>query len=229
MHILLLSSTFEEVKSIFQNYHIQNRTKQYPFCHTVNYQNSFIDIFITGPGINSTAFFTASQLAKSKYDICVMAGICGAFNRNLVIGEPVQVKSQQFAQAGAEDGEGFLDIFQLGLMEKNNFPYSDGILINKNHDFPSLRNLKKVNSITVETVHGKESSIKNVVAKYNPDIESMEGAAFFFACLHYNIPFVEIRAVSNYVERRNKESWNIPLAIKNLNNLLIQLLNELAE
>ena len=44
----------------------------------------------------------------------------------------------------------------------------------------------------------------------------MEGAAFFYVCLCENIPFLQIRAISNYVEQRNEKNWNIPLAIKNL-------------
>jgi futalosine hydrolase len=53
----------------------------------------------------------------------------------------------------------------------------------------------------------------------------MEGAAFHFVCLREEIPFMQIRVVSNYVEPRNKNSWNIPLAIANLNDFLRKYLN----
>ena len=52
----------------------------------------------------------------------------------------------------------------------------------------------------------------------------MEGAAFFYACLLAKIPFLEIRSISNYVEARNRETWNLPLAINNLNQILIEIL-----
>jgi futalosine hydrolase len=39
-----------------------------------------------------------------------------------------------------------------------------------------------------------------------------------------NAKYVQIRAVSNYVEPRNKENWQMGLAIKNLNEYLITLL-----
>jgi futalosine hydrolase len=51
----------------------------------------------------------------------------------------------------------------------------------------------------------------------------MEGAAFFYVCSRENIPFLAIRAVSNKVEPRNREKWNIPLAIKNLSEKLGEL------
>jgi futalosine hydrolase len=53
----------------------------------------------------------------------------------------------------------------------------------------------------------------------------MEGASFFYACEQAGIPGIQIRSISNLVERRNKENWQIGLAIKNLNNTLIQLFN----
>ena len=33
----------------------------------------------------------------------------------------------------------------------------------------------------------------------------MEGAAFMYACLIHGVPFAQVRAVSNIVERRNRE------------------------
>ena len=41
----------------------------------------------------------------------------------------------------------------------------------------------------------------------------MEGAAFMYACLMHDVPFAQIRAVSNVVERRNREAWKIREAI----------------
>jgi futalosine hydrolase len=40
------------------------------------------------------------------------------------------------------------------------------------------------------------------------------------------IPCIQLRAVSNYVEKRNKDAWNIPLAIENLNKQLIAIIND---
>jgi futalosine hydrolase len=45
--------------------------------------------------------------------------------------------------------------------------------------------------------------------------------------LQENIPFVQLRAVSNYVEIRDKSKWNIPLAVENLNIQLIEFIKTL--
>ena len=53
----------------------------------------------------------------------------------------------------------------------------------------------------------------------------MEGASFFAACDNNINNYLQIRAISNYVENRDKSKWQMPLAIKNLNEYLITLLN----
>jgi futalosine hydrolase len=58
------------------------------------------------------------------------------------------------------------------------------------------------------------------------EIESMEGAAFLFACNQTKVSCRQIRAVSNYVEKRDRSKWNIPLAITNLNKVLIDFINQ---
>jgi futalosine hydrolase len=51
----------------------------------------------------------------------------------------------------------------------------------------------------------------------------MEGAAFFYVCEQTKTSCLQIRAISNVVERRNRENWQIELAIKSLNDTLIKL------
>jgi futalosine hydrolase len=41
------------------------------------------------------------------------------------------------------------------------------------------------------------------------------------------IPCAQIRAVSNFIEKRNRDNWNIALAIKNLNETAIEIINNL--
>ena len=77
--------------------------------------------------------------------------------------------------------------------------------------------MKKVKSITVNTVHGNKKSIAQIIKRLNPDIENMEGAAVFKVCNFFNTTCIQLRSISNYVEKRNKKKWNIPLAIQNLN------------
>ena len=101
------------------------------------------------------------------------------------------------------------------------YPFKNGWLSPGNKSL-SLSLLSR-KGITVNTVHGNEKSIENIIERFSPDVESMEGAAFFYSCMMKNVSCIQIRVISNIVERRNKDNWNIPLAIKNLNDFLPEL------
>ena len=59
-----------------------------------------------------------------------------------------------------------------------------------------------------------------------PQVESMEGAAFMSACLMHKVQFAQIRAVSNIVERRNREAWKMAEAIRNLSVSVLRLIDQ---
>lgn len=165
---------------------------------------------------------TAFQLGKNlsnKYDLAINAGIAGSFKKNISLGMVVNVVSDCFADLGAEDGERFLTLEEMGIPEAISDKL-EGI----RKGLKTVSDLPQVKAITVNTVHGKAVSIKKVVKKFNPDIESMEGAAFFYACGEFKTPCIQIRAISNYVERRNKKNWKLGPAASNLNTFLEQLL-----
>jgi len=87
--------------------------------------------------------------------------------------------------------------------------------------------LPAVDGITVNTVHGNSASIAAAVERYHPDVESMEGAAFIYACLVADVPHAQIRAVSNRVEVRNRSAWRVDDAVGNLTRTVIEILNQL--
>jgi futalosine hydrolase len=55
----------------------------------------------------------------------------------------------------------------------------------------------------------------------------MEGAALHYVCREANIPFIQVRAISNYVGERNKEHWKIKEAIDSLNEHLLKYVEKL--
>lgn len=188
-----------------------------------------INFLVTGIGMTATAYHLAKKISAGDYDLAINIGLAGSFKREIAIGDVVNVISDRFADVGAEDGNNFLTLAEIGLNKKNQFPFRNEKLVNPEvKKYPSLKKLSRVNAITVNTVHGNKKSIKNAVQKYNPDIESMEGAAFFYVCMMEKIPCIQLRAISNYVERRNKNKWNIPLALNNLTNVTLDFIETLA-
>jgi futalosine hydrolase len=46
-----------------------------------------------------------------------------------------------------------------------------------------------------------------------------------YACLIHGVPFAQVRAVSNFVERRNRDAWKLDLAIRELGSAAWRLLD----
>ena len=82
-------------------------------------------------------------------------------------------------------------------------------------------------AITVNTVHGNNQSIMAVLSRFHPQVESMEGAAFMYTCMIHQVPFAQVRAVSNYVEKRNRKSWKVNEAIRNVAEVGMRILEEI--
>jgi futalosine hydrolase len=160
-----------------------------------------------------------------KHDLAINIGIAGSFRDDLRTGEVVVPVSDCFADAGVETSSGFLTLAEAGLVDPDAFPFRSGRIFSDNRFVSrAVKLLRPVNAITVNTATGLQNNIKMISERYHPDIETMEGAAFFYVCSKENIPFLAIRAVSNRVEPRNRKKWNIPLAINNLSEKLKEVL-----
>ena len=65
------------------------------------------------------------------------------------------------------------------------------------------------------------------IRRFQPQVESMEGAAFMYACATADVPFAHVRAVSNFVEPRNRAAWKIQEAIAALDRTARDILSGL--
>jgi futalosine hydrolase len=185
-----------------------------------------MNLLITGVGSIATAWALKQWITlNEKPDLAINAGIAGSFNDKLNIGDVVMPVSDCFADSGIEDGENFLTLSESGLMSADEFPYKDGLLYANNRYNEKMKSIfKPVRAITVNTATGSETTRGKLLKKFNPDIETMEGATFFYICSREDIPFLALRAISNKVEPRNKNNWDIDLALNNLSEKLIDIL-----
>lgn len=223
MQSLLVAATHKEIENLLNAFTFIEKHSAHlsSYC----FHSHKIDVLITGVGIHATAYSLGKYLSN-KYDFAINAGIAGSFNRNLELGTVVNVYSDCFAELGAENDKEFLTVFDLGLIGKNEFPFTNGVIENKwNLKNKVIENLPKVNGITVNKVHGNEDNIEKIFQLFHPYTESMEGAAFLYSCRMENIPCIQIRSISNYVEKRNRDAWNIPLALQNLHKTILNIYN----
>ncbi|RMG81232.1 MAG: futalosine hydrolase [Bacteroidetes bacterium] len=181
------------------------------------------EVLITGVGTADTVYFLTKKLQQNHYDFIINAGVAGAIDKSLKIGEVVEVTEDEFFAFGSEDNHRFLSVFDLNLTERNRPPFTNGKLQN-----PSVyTRLPKVKGTTVQTVHGSPESISKIAGITDAQIETMEGAAFMYVCLMEKVNFIQLRAISNYVEPRNFDNWKLDLAIKNLHKELTEIIHKL--
>ncbi|RZL51139.1 MAG: futalosine hydrolase [Pedobacter sp.] len=205
MKLLVVAATQKELNQVYEHFNLANQD----FIQTEQF-----DILITGVGMTATAF-ALGTIINDQYNLVLNVGIAGSFDIKIPLGNLVTIKTDVLAELGAEDNDDFLTIDELGF-GTNTFSATYFI-----------SDLQQVNAITVNKVHGNAESIKTSIKRFNPTVESMEGAAVFYACNKSNIPCVQVRAISNYVEPRNRDNWQIGLAVKNLNDWLIRFITNL--
>lgn len=212
-----ISPLFAHMKFIAEN---GPRMKKYSLG------NKEIDSLTTGVGMIATASWCSHVLATNKYDLAINFGTCGSFDRSLDPGMLVHIVTDRIAELGAEDGEKFLTVNELNLLGENELPFKWGQLVNlAPPSNPVMNAIATVNGITVNKVHGNEKSISETVKRWNPHVESMEGAAFMYACMTHDTVFAQVRAVSNFIEKRNRDAWKMAEAIKNLSTTGLEILN----
>jgi futalosine hydrolase len=235
MHLLLVTATRKELDPSIHAMKVEqqiipNRLTRY------QYMNHSVDVLVTGVGMMPTAFWLGKTLSNGNYDLAINAGVAGSFTHSLILGEVVNVTEDYLIETGAENESNFLTLTDLNLLDVKDFPLTEkGIKSTYDFENPALTIIKKVNGITVNKVHGSTSSIHRDMAHYHalhgkPVItESMEGASFMFACINEKIPCVQIRAISNYVEQRNTDNWKMDIAINNLNEKVLEVMQSYAD
>lgn len=205
MQILLIAATEQEIA---------------PFMKS----NPGADILITGVGAPACMYALTKKLHKKKYDLAIQAGIAGSFKKEYAPGETVIVKQDVFADLGIFEKDFFYTLFDKGFAEADTSPYTRGRLLN---DSINNFSLPEVNAITVNTISDKLSQTEMFIKKYDSDIESMEGAAFHYACISEGLPFIQLRSISNVVGERNKANWKMKGSIENLNGHLQRIIREI--
>lgn len=225
MRILIVSATLLEAKQLIDFFKASKSDER---SYTYRLEEAYFEILITGVGLTASTFHLTNKLCSESFDYVLNIGICGSFNDNYPIGKVVSVGSQAYGDLGVEDNISFIPFEKVKLPDSENV-FNSFYFIKPENEFSPDAHLPSVKSITVNRVHGNEESISSAIKNFNPDIESMEGLAVFYVCMNYDIPFSEIRAVSNKVEKRDISKWNIPLALKNLTEEVVQICHSLAK
>ncbi len=191
-----------------------------------------VDFMLTGIGTTSTCYRLTKKLLEASgsgkpYDLVINIGIAGSYSFNdtpetpalFPMGSTAIISKEYFGDLGFETLFGFQTLFQYEILDADVFPFKGGALrrVKLDDNIESyLSNYKEGVGVTVQTVTGVPQRKAELMRQFGPHIESMEGAAVYYVCLQENIPFFELRTVSNEVGEKDRTKWNTPMALESL-------------
>lgn len=187
-----------------------------------------IRVLIGGVGIPATTYSLTTELVQRRPSVVVQAGIAGTLSPALLnAASPAVVAVNQdcFADAGVWQNQQWHDLFDLGLLDENTFPYTNRFLKNPWQQLLQLSRLQQVTGLTVQEITTQPQRIAWYEQNNSTIVESMEGAALHYVCLQQQVPFLQLRAVSNMIGERDKNNWRMKEAIAALNETLIRTIN----
>lgn len=210
MSLLIVAATTSEIEPLLKDL---RKRKSLPD----------IDVLITGPGLLAATWSITRQVQLKKPAFIIQAGLAGSFSTSLVPGTVVTVRDEIVADLGVMEDGSFHNLFDLGLAEADAYPFRKGKLVNSNRLITQL-SYPVVRAITVNEITTDPSRTGYYRKQLKATIESMEGAALHYIGLMEKIPFLQLRAISNYIGERDKSKWKMQQAIRKLNKALIELL-----
>lgn len=180
-----------------------------------------------GIGKANTAAGLALAIDALAPTAVIQVGIGGAYLGSfLSVGMVMAAGSEFDLDAGLETATGWCDMRELGFplvavggREYHNlFPTHAGLtgLL-----LPALQ-LPPGRFATSDTVTGSFEAGRALQERYDLAIESMEGAAAAQVCVRLEVPFAELRAVSNIVGERDKRAWNVSGAVRAVGDALLE-------
>lgn len=187
-------------------------------------RNDEAEMLITGVGAPACMYALTKRLAEKKYGMVIQAGIAGTFKNIYPLGETFFVKQDVFADLGIYESGNFFSLFDKGFATANMPPYKNERLVNP---FSESFSLAAVNAITVNMVSDKKEQAEMFVNKYDPDIETMEGAALHYVCISEGVPFIQLRSISNFVGDRPGIKWKMKEAVESLNENLTRIVQQI--
>lgn len=185
------------------------------------------EVLPLGIGILSTAVQLMQRIHEKKPDLIIQTGIAGGFHEDIHLGKAYCIQSECLPEMGVQESSGYRDIFDMGFQDPNGFPFAAKRLINPHASLMDQSGLKRVNGITVNQITTDPHQISIYSSHYQADVESMEGAAVHYIALLHQIPFIQIRGISNRVGERGTANWKFNEAIASSTEACTQLIHKL--
>lgn len=185
-----------------------------------------VQFLITGVGLMASTYALTKEVMANRPDAIIQAGVAGSLVPEHPLATVVAVRSECIGDAGVKEEDRFLSLFDLKLLSPGALPWQGGKLVNTGR-LLHTSGLPAVEGVTVNEISTSEERIGYYRDSQKAQVESMEGAALHYVALLENIPFLQIRSLSNFIGERDKSKWQLKEAIAKLNRALQDILLKL--
>jgi futalosine hydrolase len=177
-------------------------------------------IVVTGMGAVNTAHALGRYLATHpRPSLVIQTGIAGAYvPSGVAVGSVLLASEEMYGDVGVITPEGWLPADAIGIplvaataatpARFNQFP-CDPALVARAASVCGPLIARTGRFLTLAQVTGVRAIGDALHRRFNALCESMEGAAAAQVCAIHDVPFLEVRGVSNLVEDRDRAGWRI--------------------
>ncbi len=178
-------------------------------------RRSGIELLITGVGPIEAAARVGEALARRSYELVVNAGIAGAYDRKVRIGEGVAVSDERL-ELDLETGAPLELPAGVAVADR---AASDPTLVARLAE----AGFRRVRGVTVTRVTATDATAVRLRA-LGAEVESMEGFAVLRAAQIAGVAAIEVRGISNYAGERSRSEWSFTAGVDGLTRILNALL-----
>ena len=182
-----------------------------------------VGLLHTGVGKVNTAIALTALLEKIECQAVIQFGCGGAYpDSGLAVGDLAMATEDIYGDEGSHSPDGFLDMQALRLPTSTinsrvfynryplrpNFVESAHAILEPWCDAWDIA-LKQGPFVTVSTCSGMTDGARALKGRTGGICESMEGAAAAQICTQRQLPFLELRGISNLTLDRNFAHWDL--------------------
>jgi futalosine hydrolase len=195
---------------------------------------------ISGMGKVNAAHTSTLMLSRFDPEVVIVFGIGGAYpSSGARIGDLAIAREEIAGDEGVLTLEGFKDTEYIGiplLKTATSVIYST-YKASESLVYRSLQALTAHQStgpgkihvgtfVTLSSCTGTTSRAQELEHRYQCLCENMEGAAVAQVAELHNIPWLEVRGISNIVENRDLNKWDIPKAAETAQRAVLHIIAE---
>jgi futalosine hydrolase len=202
-------------------------------------RSSTADVVITGIGaVNAAHALTQYLATHPKPSVVIQTGIAGAYvPANIPVGSVVLADTEIYGDLGVLTLEGWQPMEEIGipLVEANgerparfNYFPLDAALVARASAIGGALITRTGPFLTLSIVTGVQILGDELYERFAAICESMEGAAAAHVCAIHDVPFLEVRGISNLVEDRDRSKWKIKEAADAAQAVVLRLVENLS-